>query len=100
MNRIFLPWKKCSMYFLLRRRCDARIDDLRGNADGNCTWRHVGQHHRVRTDARAVADPNATQHLSPCPNDDIVLDDRPRGWSEVHIEFFRAERHALKDGDI
>src|SRR6185503_12305685 len=74
----------------------AVFDDAAGNADHRGAGEHGLHHHRVRADARVVADGEAAEDLGAAADDHAL----PQGGMTLRtaLERSAAERHALVDG--
>jgi len=83
---------------LLTLRIGLVVQDARRVADGRALRRHFLDHHRVRSDARAVAHGEAAQHLGP------GTDDHPTAQRRMALgalgERGAPQRHALVNGAV
>ena len=75
------------------RRVALLADLSRRNADDGRSVRHVGQHHRIRADARVIADRDRPQHFCASAYVDMPAQRRDAA-------FGRSDRHLLKQQAI
>lgn len=71
-----------------------------GNADyGTAVFDRI-DYHGIRAYRDVVANPDAAENLGACSDHDIVADLGTQTGIETHIQFLRAQRDALKNGDV